>query len=126
MKVTGISWLGVGTGDFAGTLSFFTEVLGLETAIVDDRGVALLKAGEKQIVEIFGEGTRGRELTSPPAVAFEVEDVAAARDELTAKGVEVIGEIGAWNGFEWLYFRGPDGHVYAVKKTPAPGWETTG
>jgi hypothetical protein len=28
-----------------------------------------------------------------------------------------------WNGFEWLYFRSPDGHLFSVKKTPPPGWE---
>jgi hypothetical protein len=77
-------------------------------------------------VEIFGEGsTRGQALTSPPAVAFEVEDVYAARAELLSKGVELIGDIGSWNGFEWVYFRGPENYVFAVKKTPAPGWEKT-
>jgi predicted enzyme related to lactoylglutathione lyase len=125
MRIRGISWIGVGTDDFPRTPSFFSDVLELKPAVVDDRGVAMLYAGENQILEIFGPGTEGRALTSPPAIAFEVEDVAAARDELVAKGVEVIGEIGAWNGFEWLYFRGPEGNVFAVKKTPPPGWEKT-
>ena len=126
MKVTGLSWVGVGTDDFARTLDFFTDVLGLRTAVADHaRGVALLHAGEGHVVEIFGPGTRGRSLTSPPVVAFEVEDVQAARAELLAAGVELIGDIGAWNGFEWLYFRSPDAQVFAVKKTPPPGWEQT-
>ncbi len=119
----GISWVGVDTADFQKTLSFFTDVIGLEPAVVDESGVALLHAGKGQIVEIFGAGTRGQALTSPPAIAFEVEDVAAARDELASHGVELIGDIGAWNGFEWAYFRGPDNYVYAIKKTPAAGWE---
>ena len=122
MKVKRISWLGVGTDDFAGTLAFFTGVLGLEPAIVDDKGVAILHAGDSQ-VEIFGPGTSGRARTSPPVPAFEVEDVEAAREELLAAGVELLGDIGRWNGFEWQYFRGPDGHVFAVKKTPGAGWE---
>jgi len=125
VKVKGISWLGIGTDSFQGTLRFFTDVLGLEAMIVDDSNVAMLKAGD-QVVEIFGPGTRGRERTSPPVVAFEVDDVAAARDELADCGIETIGEIGMWNGFEWLYFRGPDGHVYVIQKTPPPGWETRG
>jgi hypothetical protein len=86
--------------------------------------VALLHAGDA-VVEIFGPGTRGQALTAPPVVAFEVDDVHAARAELLAKDVELIGDIGSWNGFEWLYFRGPDGHVFAVKKTPPPGWADT-
>lgn len=126
MKVKGLSWVGVGTDDFPRTLAFFTEVLGLPPAVVDPRGVALLHAGPGQLVEIFGPGTGGRALTAPPVIAFEVDDVGAARAELAAAGVEIIGDIGAWNGFEWLYFRSPDGHLFSVKKTPPPGWETTG
>ena len=125
MKVKGISWVGVGTDDFGGALAFFTEVLGLKAAVVDERGVALLHAGDGQVLEIFGPGTSGRRLNSPPAIAFEVDDVSQARDELVRAGVEVIGDIGRWNGFEWVYFRSPDGHVLSVKKTPPAGWETT-
>lgn len=120
--VKGISWLGVGTGDFESAVSFFTDILGLEVAAAGPE-VAMLKAGPSQIVEIFGPASRGVTLTVPPVAAFEVDDVAAARDALVAAGVETIGEVDAWNGFEWLYFRGPDRHVYAVKKTPPPGWE---
>jgi hypothetical protein len=98
-------------------------VLGLEPPVVDDKGVAIPHAGDSQ-VEIFGPGTGGRTLTSPPVPAFEVEDVEdveAAREELLVAGVELLGDIGRWNGFEWQYFRGPDGHVFSVKKTPAAG-----
>ncbi len=125
MKVKGISWVGVGTDAFERTLDFFTTVLNLETRVVDPRGVAMLKVGEGQILELFGPGTGGRALTSPPVIAFEVDDVAAARAELITKDVEVIGEVGAWNGFEWLDFCGPDDHIYAVKKTPPSGSEAT-
>jgi catechol 2,3-dioxygenase-like lactoylglutathione lyase family enzyme len=114
MIVKGISWVGIGTEDFDATLNFFTNILGLETALVE-RPVAMLRAGS-QTVEIFGEGsTRGKALNSPPAIAFEVDDVAAARAELVAKGVEVVGEIGSWTGHEWLYFRGPEGYLFVVK-----------
>ncbi|HEY0445381.1 MAG TPA: VOC family protein [Allosphingosinicella sp.] len=123
MKVKGISWLGVGTDRFEETLRFFTDVLGLPV-VARGGEVAMLRAGEDQVVEIFGPGSPTSRLTSPPVASFEVEDVAAARAELEGHGVELIGETGAWNGFEWQYFRGPDGHVYAVKKTPPPGWET--
>ena len=125
MKIRRISWVGVGTNSFDASLSFFTDILGLSPKIVDPRGVAMLQVGDGQLVELFGPGTGGRVLTSPPVVAFEVDDVFAAKAELIAKSVEIIGDIGTWNGFEWLYFRGPDGHVYALKKTPADGWEDT-
>jgi catechol 2,3-dioxygenase-like lactoylglutathione lyase family enzyme len=122
VQVKGLSWVGVGTDDFAGTLAFFTDVLGLKIAISDDRGVAMLHVGVDQVLEIFGPGTSGRSKTVTPVVAFEVDDVEAARAELRTQGIELIGDLGRWNGFEWQYFRGPDGHTYAVKKTPPPGW----
>ena len=125
MHIKGYSWLGVGTDNFDKTLSFFADVLGLQTAVVEDRGVAILKVAEGQVLEIFGPGTEGRKLTSPPVLAFEVDDVAAAREELLQNGVEILGDIGSWNGFEWLKFRGPEGHIFALQRTPPPGWEET-
>lgn len=123
MNVKGYSWLGVGTDNFDEALSFFSEVMGLPTVVVEARGVAILKVAQGQVLEIFGPGTEGRKLTSPPVVAFEVDDVAAARDELLQHGVEVLGEVSSWNGFEWLKFRGPGEHVFALQRTPPNGWE---
>ena len=86
---------------------------------------AILKVSDGQVLEVFGPGTQGRELIFPPIVAFEVDDVVAARGKLLLHGVQVLGDIGCWNGFEWLKFRGPDGHIVAVQKTPPSGWEKT-
>ena len=123
MKVKGYSWVGAGTNDFAATLAFFSDVIGLEPVAVEEHGVAILKVADGQVLEVFGPGTQGREFTFPPIIAFEVEDVGIARAELLQNGVELLGDIGSWNGFEWLKFRGPDGHIFAVQKTPPPGWE---
>lgn len=123
IKVTGLSWVGIGAEDFTQTLSFFTDVMGLDAAVVDERGVAMLKAGPSQIVEIFGPGTRGYELTRPPVVAFEVEDFDAAVATLRDCGVTLLGEPGRWNGFAWQYFEAPAGQLFAVKQTPPPGWQ---
>lgn len=118
MKVKGYSWCGVGTDDFEATLSFFTKVTGLRLIEAEERGVAMLSVADGQILEVFGPGTQGRKLTSPPVLGFEVDDIAAARDELLRHDVEILGDIGSWNGFEWIKFRGPDGHIFALQKTP--------
>lgn len=125
MKVKGYSWVGLGVDDFDGAVAFFTNVMGLRPAVINERGVAILELAEGQLLEIFGPSTKGYELNSPPVIAFEVDDVAAARDELLANKVEMLGDIGSWNGFEWAYFRGPAGRIFSIKKTPAPGWENT-
>ncbi len=120
MKVKGLSWVGVGTDRYAETLRFFTNVLGLEVEAEGDEQ-ALLRIAPGQQLEIFGRDGRGKFLNSPPTVAFEVDDVGEAREALLAAGVELIGDIGTWEGHEWLYFRSPDGHIFEVKKTPDSG-----
>lgn len=123
MKVKGLSWVGVATDDYARTLRFFTETLGLGIA-VEGEEQAILHVGEDgQQLEIFGRDGPGKALNDPPTIAFEVDDVAAARAALVAGGAEIVGDLGRWNGFEWLYFRTPDGHLFEVKSSPPKGWE---
>ena len=120
IKAKGIAWAGVGTAHYADTMRLFTDVLGLEVEHQGDEQ-AILRLPSGQQVEIFGKEGRGRSQNSPPTIAFEVADVAQARDSLVGAGVEIVGEIGAWEGHEWLYFRSPDGYLFEVKKTPPRG-----
>jgi len=117
MKVNSFSWVGVSTDDFDRSLSFFRDVLGLETW-VEGEEQAILKTASGQQLEIFGRDEREMELTCAPVVAFEVEDLDSAREELLAAGIELIGEVGRWNGFAWQYFRSPDGHIFEIKSSP--------
>jgi catechol 2,3-dioxygenase-like lactoylglutathione lyase family enzyme len=117
IKVKGFSWVGVGTDDYEGSLHFFTQVLGL-TVTDSGEGQALLSVAPGQQLEIFGRDGRGKSLNTPPTIAFEVDDVAEAAKELAAGGAQMIGEMGAWNGHAWQYFRTPDGHMFEVKSSP--------
>jgi catechol 2,3-dioxygenase-like lactoylglutathione lyase family enzyme len=118
VKVKGFSWVGIATEDFEGSLRFYRDVLGLELWVQGD-GQAILKAESGQQLEIFGRDQREKELTASPVVAFEVDDLDAAREELRSAGIELIGEGGSWNGFAWQYFRSPDGHIFEIKSSPA-------
>lgn len=59
MKVKGYSWVGVGTDDFSATLSFFSNAMGLKPVAVEERGVAILKVSEDQVLEVFGPAPKG-------------------------------------------------------------------
>ncbi|MFC7536883.1 VOC family protein [Sphingomonas sp. GCM10030256] len=120
MKVKGLSWVGVGTDDYPRTLSFFTQTLGLEIEVESDHQ-AILRVAPGQQLEIFGRDGRGKTLNAVPTIAFEVDDVPEAATALTAGGAELVGDIGSWNGHEWLYFRTPDGHLFEVKSSPGYG-----
>ncbi len=118
MKIKGFSWVGVGTDDYDRTLTFFTETMGFKVETEGDRQ-AILRVAPGQQLEIFGKDGRGKTLNTPPSIAFEVDDVSAAAEVLRRGGAELIGDIGRWNGHEWLYFRSPDGHLFEVKSSPA-------
>ncbi len=117
MKVKGYAWAGLATDDFERSLRFFTEVLGLQVETMGDE-LAILTVGPRQQLEIFGKDGPGKRLNATPTIAFEVDDFDAARQELLAAGVELVGDVGRWNGFEWQYFRTPDGHLFEIKRVP--------
>lgn len=118
MKVKGYAWAGLATDDFDRSLRFFTEVMGLP---IELRGedLAILTVGDGQQLEIFGGDQPGKALTRNPVIAFEVHDMATARSELVAAGIELIGDVGSWNGYRWQYFRSPDGHIFEIKTKPS-------
>lgn len=117
IKVRSLTWVGVGTDRYDETMRLFRDVLGMEIEVEADRQ-AILRTANGDQVEIFGKDGRGKSQNSPPTIAFEVDDIAAARDALVAAGIELAGEIGSWEGHEWLYFRSPDGYLFEVKTSP--------
>ena len=120
MKAKGLSWVGIGTDHYAATRRLFADVFCMDVMAEGDEQV-ILRLPSGQQVEIFGAEGRGKSLNSPPTIAFEVDDIAEARDALVAAGIEIVGEIGSWNGNEWLYFRSPDGYLFEVKKSAPAG-----
>ena len=117
MQIESFSWVGVSTSDFEKSLRFYRDVLGLELWVAGDEQ-AILKTASGQQLEIFGRDEREKQLTSSPVVAFELSDLEAACEELRSAGIELIGEVGRWNGFAWQYFRSPEGHVFELKSSP--------
>ena len=116
MRIKSFSWVGVSTSDFEASLRFYRDLLGLELWVSGDQQ-AILRTTSGDQLEIFGD-ERDQQLTSSPVVAFEVDDLDAAREELRLAGIELIGEVGRWNGFAWQYFRSPEGHIFELKSSP--------
>jgi catechol 2,3-dioxygenase-like lactoylglutathione lyase family enzyme len=119
VRVLGYSWVGIVTGDFAGTLRFFTETLGLPLARREDEaGFAHLRLPSGQLFEVFGANSEYADVhgDSSPVVGFEVEDVRAAQEDLSRQGVEFITEVQEdEEGACWVYFRGPEGRLYELQ-----------
>jgi catechol 2,3-dioxygenase-like lactoylglutathione lyase family enzyme len=131
MKVLRVSFVGVRSGNFAPTVDMFRDVLGMDVAFEHPGWTGFdLPSGDRDLLEIFGAGDVDERLV--PAefehgvlVAFAVEDVVGAREELAMAGIELIGEL-VWaadvtgspadQGWGWCFFRAPDGNVYVLQQ----------
>lgn len=122
MRIRAIRWLGICTADWDRTVSFYRDALGFAVRSagqhVGPSGVAArcaeLALPNGDFIEVFDDNLAERQLFTAPVIGFQVDDVAAARDEMERKGVAFIGPVYRGNAFEWSYFRSPDGHVYEL------------
>jgi len=125
MRIRGICWIGVKTGDFPQLARFFQQVMGLSPVSErTDFVVFALPNGDQ--VELFGpNGPAPPEQfgTNPVVCGFLVDDIEQARSELAAGGIELMGPVqyassGDQSGYAWQGFRGPDGLVYELCQDP--------
>jgi catechol 2,3-dioxygenase-like lactoylglutathione lyase family enzyme len=111
--------------DLDASEAFYRDKLGLTPAFdfINDERVRFgiyLHVGGRSFVEMFiGEGTGALPGQSFQHICLEVEDVAAAVEELRGKGVEVtdpfFGSDGSWQA--WL--ADPDGNRIELHSYPA-------
>ena len=117
MKIHGISWAGAPTETFASTLDFFENVLGLHLARrMEKIDFAMFRLPSGQVFEIFGPKSKEHNFMKTPAIAFAVEDIEEAREELEGKGIHFVTEIETTPSGKnaWTYFVGPDGFLYEL------------
>jgi catechol 2,3-dioxygenase-like lactoylglutathione lyase family enzyme len=135
VNVQRICFLGTRTGNFDATSALFRDVLGLRNVHAEaDWSIFHLPSGRSDFVEVFGPEHENAsvfpaEVSEGVVVAFAVDDIAGAREELAAANVELIGEL-VWaselfhdpkmEGFGWFFFRGPDGNVYVIQQDSRP------
>jgi len=135
MNVQRICFLGTRTGNFDATATLFRDVLGLPTRHTEPGWeVFQLPSGRGDLVEVFGPENANAslfpaEMAEGIVVAFAVDDILGAREELVAAGVELVGDL-VWanelfdspemEGYGWFFFRGPDGNIYVMQQDSRP------
>lgn len=114
MKIKGIIWLGTRTDHFAQMTAFCRDLLGLQQTLLEP-GFAIFDMPNGDRLEVFGPDQQLNTFMTHPVAGFLVDDIAAARAELEAAGIEFIGPIeGDSDDYKWTHFRAPDGFVYEL------------
>jgi catechol 2,3-dioxygenase-like lactoylglutathione lyase family enzyme len=115
MEVRNVRWVGIRTDHYEAMVGFLRDILGLEVNFEESTTVEFTtsEGDEIQVMapgdryyDFFGEHANG------PVPLFEVDDVHAARRELEAAGVEVVGGTAHDSTWEWIHVRAPDGNLY--------------
>lgn len=131
MKVLRVSFVGTRTTNFDATVELFRDVLGMEQAFGNPAWAGfVLPSGDRDLLEVLGrpdidDRVVPSEIEHGVLVALAVDAVAAARQELAAAGVELMGGL-VWateltgdpadEGWGWCFFRGPDQNVYVLQQ----------
>jgi catechol 2,3-dioxygenase-like lactoylglutathione lyase family enzyme len=115
-KVDFVSFL---TEDIPRAKRFYVETLGLEIETEGENDMEF-RAGQVTL-DVFNPASIGQQFApSPAGLALRVPDVAAARAELEAEGVEFDGETVDTGVCHMAFFKDPDGNALMLHRRYAP------
>jgi catechol 2,3-dioxygenase-like lactoylglutathione lyase family enzyme len=113
-KCQGLIWLGLRTAQFEEMVKFFRDVMDMQP-LRDEPELAGFQLTNDTQVELYRpEEEFHAFFTTGPVVAFQVDDVDAARATMQAAGIEFIGPIQRAGKMSWNHFRAPDGTVFEI------------
>jgi catechol 2,3-dioxygenase-like lactoylglutathione lyase family enzyme len=119
MEVEKVDFVSVLTQDIPRAKKFYGETLGLP---VETEGENDLEFRLGQVtLDVFNPASVGQEFApSPAGIAIRVPDVAAARADLEAKGVQFDGDIVDTGVCHFAFFKDPDGNALMLHRRYAP------
>jgi predicted enzyme related to lactoylglutathione lyase len=120
MKATGITWHAVVLEDEAraATKRLYSETFGARVG-VEAPGFTMVHFPNGTVVELYAPtNVPAHGYNDAIAFGFRVDDIERANVELTAAGVEVLGDTVHMPEIHYAYghFRGPDGRVYGLNQ----------
>jgi catechol 2,3-dioxygenase-like lactoylglutathione lyase family enzyme len=119
MDVERVDFVSLLTEDIPRAKRFYAEVLGLEIETEAENDMEF-RAGQVTL-DIFDPASIGQPFApSPAGLALRVPDVAAARADLEAKGVQFDGETVDTGVCHMGFVKDPDGNVLILHRRYAP------
>ena len=121
MNVTGVDFIAVPTQDYDKADAFYGDVLGLERSKQWGKMPAREFETGSLTIAIMQSDAFGQEFRRHGApIALHVDDVAAARAELEAKGVKFLADTIDSGVCHMAHFRDPDGNALMFHHRYAP------
>jgi catechol 2,3-dioxygenase-like lactoylglutathione lyase family enzyme len=115
MEVEKVDFVSVLTQDIPRARRFYGETLGLPIE-TDGENDMEFRLGQVTL-DVFNPASIGQEFAPNPAgIAIRVPDVAAARADLEAKGVQFDGEIVDTGVCHFAFFKDPDGNALMLHR----------
>jgi predicted enzyme related to lactoylglutathione lyase len=119
--VRGVDFVGVPTRDMPALATFCDETLGLPRSVYQpEREYAEFEAGNLTLSLYNPEALGFEHHPAENAIALHVDDVAATRQKLEARGVEFRGEIFDSGVCRMTLFADPEGNVLMLHHCDAP------
>lgn len=110
MRIEGLVFAGIASGEASAVAAFFADVLGADVMAEGEFHRVLFPNGSSLAVV-------PPDWVSPPSdtnLGFLVDDVVAATEELAERGVPADGELATGGGLRYQHFRAPDGRVFEL------------
>ncbi len=119
IEVEHVDFVSFLTQDIPRAKRFYSEILGLE---IESEGEDDMEFRAGQVtLDVFNPASQGQPFApNLGGMALRVPDVAAARGELEAKGVEFDGEIVDTGVCHMAFFKDPDGNALMLHRRYAP------
>jgi len=116
--ITGLDFIAIPSTDAARSRAFYVDLLGLRP---DDHATYEFWVGET-CFGIWEPASNGMEFAPNPGgtLALHVDDIAAARSELEAKGVQFLGDTFDTSVCYMALFTDPDGNGLMLHHRHAP------
>jgi catechol 2,3-dioxygenase-like lactoylglutathione lyase family enzyme len=119
MRIEHVDFVSFLTQDISRARRFYAETLGIEIETEGESDMEL-RCGQVTL-DIFDPSSIGQPFApSPAGLSLRVPDVAAARTELEARGVEFDGDTLDTGVCHMASFRDPDGNALMLHRRYAP------